>query len=140
MPLKTLRSINIRRRESPSKPVLEALVLVEVYTDRAKCLAAVGTSQRATDNGPIFPLEIPLGIDDEALSTINFGSAKIISPERRNVDEHVATVVSNAHLRGLELIADDSVNRILLERRCTLWVLLKLGYAIQEGIALLRGK
>jgi hypothetical protein len=136
--LPTLRVDSALLRVQPSThTVLEALVLVEVYTVNAKCLAAVGTSQRATDNGPIFPLDIPLRIDDEALSTINFGSAKVILPERRNVDEHVATVASNAHLRGLELIADDSVNRILLERRCTLWVLLKLGYAIQEGIALL---
>jgi hypothetical protein len=121
---------------------LEALqvVLVEVYTVRAKCLAAVGTSERATDNGAIFPLEIPLRIDDEALSTINFGSAKIILPEPIDVDEHVATVVSNAHVRGLEPIADDSVNRILLERRGTLWALLELGNATQEGVALLRGK
>ena len=37
-------------------------------------------------------------------------------------------------------IYDDSVNRILLERRGTLWVLLELGNATQEGIALLRGK
>ncbi len=121
---------------------MEALVLVEVYTVRAKCLAAVGTSERATDNGAIFPLEIPLRIrvDDEALSTINFGSAKLILPEPIDVDEHVATVVSNAHVRGLEPIADDSVNRILLERRGTLWALLELGNATQEGVALLRGK
>jgi hypothetical protein len=119
---------------------LEALVLVEVYTVRAKCLAAVGTSQRATDNGPIFPLETPLGIDDEALSTSNFGSAEIIQPELIDVDEQVATIVSNAHVRGLEPIADDSVNRILLERRGTLWALLELCNATQEGIALLRGQ
>jgi hypothetical protein len=37
-------------------------------------------------------------------------------------------------------IYDDSVNRILLERRGTLWVLLELGNATQAGIALLRGK